>query len=232
MKRHAARQASRAVAYIRVSTEDQNLGPQAQRAALERWSAANGVEIVALFEEHVSGGVELDKRPQLLAALNALALHSAGVLIVAKRDRLARDVMVAAMVERLAERQGARVLSADGTGNGSGPEEQLMRHLVAAFAEYERQMIKARTKAALAVKRGRGERVSGRVPFGFRLATDATHLEADPEEQRTISLVQQLRADGRPLRAIVERLNTDGVPARGGRWHLTSVARLLRREAA
>ena len=231
MKRRAPRQASRAVGYIRVSKEEQCLGPEAQRAMIGRWCQSNGVELAATYQEELSGGTALDKRPQLLAALAALAQHDAGVLIVAKRDRLARDTMATGMIERLAERQGARVLSADGVANGEGPEAQLMRGIIDLFAQYERALIRSRTKAALQVKRGRGERV-GRVPFGSRLGADGTHLEPDPEEQRTIALVRQLRADGRPLRAIVERLNTDGVPARGGRWHLTSVARLLRRESA
>ncbi len=124
------------VGYVRVSTDEQALGPEAQRDALSRWCAANGAELVATFEDlGVSGGLELDRRPGLVAALDGLREHSATVLLVAKRDRLARDVMVAAMVSRLAEKTGAQVLSADGTGNGDGPEAQLMRHIVNAFAE-------------------------------------------------------------------------------------------------
>ena len=72
---------------------------------------------------------------------------------------LARDVVVSGMVERLVERVGGKVLSADGTGNGDGPEHALPRNIVAAFAEYERALIRARTRAALAVKRARSERV-------------------------------------------------------------------------
>ncbi len=86
------------------------------------------------------------------------------MLLVAKRDRLARDVVVAAMVDRLAERHGARVLAADGTGNGDGPEAMLMRGIVDVFAQYERALIRARTKAALAVK-AVARRADGRRPL-------------------------------------------------------------------
>jgi len=96
----------------------------------------------------------------LLEALAALKEHGAGVLLVAKRDRLARDSMTAAMVERLCERSGAIVRTADGAGDGDGPEAVLMRRMVDAFAEHERLLIKARTKAAMAVKRSRDERIS------------------------------------------------------------------------
>lgn len=218
----------RAVGYVRVSTEDQNLGPDAQREALSRWCATSGAELVAVYEDlGVSGGAELEKRPGLLAALDALTAHGAGVLIVAKRDRLARDVVVSAMVERLAERAGASVLAADGTGNGTTPEALLLRGIVDVFAQYERALIRARTKSALAVKRGRGERI-GEIPFGYELGADARLIE-NPTEQRALTVVRTLRSEGLTLQAIVDRLNRDGVPARGARWHATTVARLLKR---
>ena len=230
MKRRAVRLASRAVGYLRVSTEDQNLGPEAQRAALEHWCAANHVTLSAVYAEDVSGGAPLDRRPQLLAAIDALAVQEAAVLLVAKRDRLARDTLAAGMVEQLVERQGARVLSADGVGNGEGPEAQLLRGIVDLFAQYERALIRARTKSALAVKRRRGERV-GKVPFGYRLAADGVHLEADADEQATLALVRRLRSERWTYRGITEKLNAQGVAARGERWHVTTVVRLLSRAA-
>src|SRR5437016_1706481 len=103
-----------------------------------------------------------------MAALALVTAHGAGVILVAKRDRLARDPMVAAVAESLAARAGAVVVSADGAGNGDDPGAVLMRRMVDAFAEYERALIRARTRSALAVKRGRGERISRHVPYGFR----------------------------------------------------------------
>jgi DNA invertase Pin-like site-specific DNA recombinase len=72
------------------------------------------------------------------------------------------------MVERLVERAGARVCTADGIAAGESPEALLMRRIVDAFAEYERLAIQARTKAALAVKRSRRERISRQPPYGWR----------------------------------------------------------------
>ena len=222
---------AKVVGYIRVSTDEQHLGPEAQREALGRWCKANGGELMAVFEDlGVSGGVELDKRPGLLAALDALKMRGAGCLLVAKRDRLARDVVVAAMVERLVERAGARVLAADGTGNQEGPEGLLMRGIVDVFAQYERALIRSRTRAALAVKRGRGERV-GDIPIGKRLDADGTHLAVDPAEGVAVARILALRDGGASIRQIADALNAEGVPARGERWHPTSVARILRRAA-
>jgi DNA invertase Pin-like site-specific DNA recombinase len=220
------------VGYVRVSTEEQSLGPEAQRTALARWCTANSAELVATFEDlGVSGGIELDKRPGLIAALNALREQRATVLLVAKRDRLARNVLVAATVNHLAEKAGAQVISADGMGNGNEPGARFQRNIDSAVAEHLRDLIRAHTRAAMAVKRARGERI-GEVPFGYSLAADGVHLEPLEAEQVAIATVRALRRDGLSIRAIAAKLNADGIAARGARWHATSVARLLRREGA
>jgi DNA invertase Pin-like site-specific DNA recombinase len=218
------------IGYVRVSTDEQTLGPEAQRAALLRWCDQHGAELVAVHADlGISGGAALDKRPALLAALAALKEHAAGVLLVAKRDRLARDTMVAAMVERLAERDGATICTADGTNDGDGPEAVLMRRIVDAFAEYERLLIKARTRAALAVKKSRGERVSREPGYGYRLAADGKTLEAHPAEQQTVACVRMHRAAGMTLRQIGAELTAAGMtPRNGGCWNprtLWSIAR-------
>lgn len=222
-----------AVGYIRVSTDEQNLGPGAQREALERWCAANGAELVDVFEDHgVSGGAEIDKRPGLLAALDALKDTGAGLLVAAKRDRVARDVVVAAMVERLAEREGARVVTADGVGDGQSPEAGLLRGIVDVFAQYERALIRSRTKTALAHKKAKRERTGG-IPYGWKLDRDGVHLVPEPNEKAIIEAAVTLRGEGLALRAIGERLEARGLlPRSGGRWHAKTVRSLLHAQAA
>ena len=87
------------------------------------------------------------------------------------------------------------------------------------------------TKAALAHKRANCERV-GAVRYGYRLAADGVREEIDPAKARVVALVRELRDAGLSIRAIAERLNADAVPARGGRWHPTTIARLTVKEAA
>jgi DNA invertase Pin-like site-specific DNA recombinase len=139
-------------------------------------------------------------------------------------------VPVLVMVERVLAKSGAAVVSAGGEGTGDSPADLLMRRMVDAFAEYERQLIKARTRAALAVKKSRGERV-GQVPFGYQLAADGVTVVEHAAEQRVIALVTELRANGLSIRAITAHLNDSATPSRGKRWHPTSVARLLKRAA-
>jgi site-specific DNA recombinase len=206
-----------AVAYVRVSTDEQRLGPEAQRAQIAAWAAREGVAVAAWHvDQGVSGGSDVADRPALAAALGELRARGCGVLVVAKRDRLARDVGVVTAIERAAELAGARVVAADGAGNGDDAAAQFMRRLLDAAAEYERELIRARTRAALKVKRGRGE-LAGTVPFGFKVGPDGVLLEPDPREQAVLERVRALRRAGRTLRAIVAALDTEGVRGRTGR---------------
>jgi DNA invertase Pin-like site-specific DNA recombinase len=134
------------------------------------------------------------------------------------------------MIERLVAKRGARVISAAGEGTESDdPAGLLMRRLIDSFAEYERLIISARTRAALAAKRRRGERVSGIVPFGYRLAADGRTLEAHTPEAEALATIHGLRAEGRSLRAIADTLNAAGVPTRARTpWRFEYVRNLLR----
>jgi len=210
-----------AVAYRRVSTAEQagsGLGLDAQESAIARAAARLDLSVAGTFTDAgISGGLPLEQRPALLAALNALG--KGDVLIVAKRDRLGRDVLNVAMIGRLVERKGARIVSAAGEGTDTNdPTSRLMRQIVDCFAEYERAIIRARTRAALAVKKSRGERVGG-IPYGYQLADDGRTLELRADEQRTVDVVRELRGAGLTYRAVADELNARGCRSRtGGRW--------------
>jgi len=205
-----------AVAYIRHSTEDQRLSEGAQRAAVEAWAAREGVALVAWhLDAGVSGGADLADRPALVAALADLRACGAGVLVVAKRDRLARDTMIAGMIDRAAETCGARIVSADGAGNGDSPADLFMRQILDAAAQYERGMIRARTRAALRAKRAAGYR-AGTVPYGFT-ADGEGRLTPHAGEQAAIGEVRRLRAAGLAQRAIVAELAHAGLVGRTGK---------------
>jgi DNA invertase Pin-like site-specific DNA recombinase len=222
-----------AVCYVRVSKDEQRLGPEAQRAAVEAWAAREGVQVAAW---HVDQGVcsvtPIDGRPGLVAALASLRELGAGVLVVAKRDRIARDVVLTAGVERAVAQSGATVVSAAGEGNGDTPADGFMRTVIDGAAAYERALIRARTKAALGAKAAKGERI-GELPYGYRLAADGEHLEADEAEQAVLAAVGALRAAGLSQRAIVAELAARGLMSRAGRsFAKTQVARMLAKATA
>jgi site-specific DNA recombinase len=217
---------SRIIGDIRASTDEQHLSVEAQRDELARWCQVRQVTLATIYEDvGRSGGAPLEKRPGLLAALAALTRGRARLVV--RRDRLARDTLAAAMAERIAAKAGGRILTADGSGAGDGPEAVLLRTISDALAQDERALIALRTKAGLRRKRAKGERV-GTIPYGKRLDADGIHRLDHPAEQAVIGTVRALRAEGFSLREIAAELGQRGLTHRaGGRFNHTHVARML-----
>jgi DNA invertase Pin-like site-specific DNA recombinase len=223
-----------AVAYLRVSKEEQNLGPEAQRNAIERWAEREGILVVAWHQDKLTSVTPPEKRPGLARALNDLKTRSAGWLVVAKRDRLARDRAVIVAIEAAVARHGARLASADGTPSGDEPTEVFQRQILDSVAQLERGFIRSRTKAALEVKRERGERI-GTIPYGWELKRDGAHhttsqgvrtcseacagclrIVESPRERATIARARELQARGLTLRGIASFLDLEGFKTRKG----------------
>src|ERR1051325_7551010 len=144
-----------AVAYYRVSTARQGrsgLGSEAQKAAVRRFAEAEGFDLTAEFVEVETGkgSDALERRPQLAAALASGRAGKCPV-IVAKLDRLSRDVAFVAGL--MAQRVPFIVaeLGADA--------DPFMLHLYSALAEKERRLISERTRIALAARKASGTRL-------------------------------------------------------------------------
>jgi DNA invertase Pin-like site-specific DNA recombinase len=223
----------KAVAYTRVSTADQTLGLEAQAEQIASYCEREGIELLATFTDHgISGGAPIDKRPALPEAVDATKELGAGLLLVAKRDRLARDVVIAALVTQQVECNGAQIRSADGVANEDTPEGGLLRGILDSYAEFERGKIALRTRQALAVKRSKGERL-GSIPYGQQVAEDGVHLEDNPAELRAIAVAVELREEGLSFNAIGRALDAAGhAPRGGGSWHHQTVVNIIRAEAA
>jgi DNA invertase Pin-like site-specific DNA recombinase len=200
-------------------------------ATCRAWAVKNDAEIGGPFEDDTTGAAPLDRRPGLMAAIGEL--RKGDVLLVAKRDRIARDPIVTAMVESAAKRKGARLVSATGEGtDNDDPTSILMRRIVDAFAEYERLIIKGRTKAALQAKIRRGERC-GKIRFGFRLAADGRTLEPIEAEQEAIRTIRELHSRGESLRKIAAELSRRGILTKEGKttWEHTTIRGISSRSA-
>ncbi len=222
-----------AVIYLRVSTDEQaasGLGLEAQEAECRAFIASKGWTVAGVHcDAGVSGATPADKRPGLMLALAALRRGS--VLVAAKRDRLARSVGVAAVVEEMARRAGASVVTPDAP-DADDPFGAAMRGMMDVFAQLERAMIATRTKAALSAKRARGEKTGGSLPIGQGVDEAGRLVAGAAAEVAALELIRGLRAGGMSLRAIADELNARGVPCRGERWHLKTVHRLVQREVA
>jgi DNA invertase Pin-like site-specific DNA recombinase len=220
------------IAYIRVSTARQGksgLGLEAQREAIARFALAEGLEVLGEFVEVETGkGADaLDRRPQLAAAL-AKARKAKCPVVVAKLDRLSRDV---AFISGLMAHKVPFVVAELGADC-----DPFMLHIYAALAEKERALISQRTKAALQAKKAAGATLGNPTnwPEASRKGREALQASADSFAANVLPVIASLQASGvASLGALAEALNARGVRTpRGGAWHASSVRNVLRRSAS
>jgi len=223
----------KAILYARVSTDDQvksGLGMEAQLNASKRYAYTMKAKKVLVFrDEGKCGALPPQERPGLIRAI--IAIEKGDMFIVAKRDRLARNLMHAQIIESMVKGRGGLLYSADGVSSEDSPAGFLQRSIVDAFAQYERMMISVRTKEALAVKKAKFERI-GAVPYGWDLADDGVHLIENPTEQATIVWIVKTRQAGISYRKIATALNAEKVPTKNpnGQWYHSGVLNICKRE--
>jgi DNA invertase Pin-like site-specific DNA recombinase len=208
-----------AVAYIRVSTTRQGrsgLGLEAQQSALARFAEAEGITYLATFSETESGKRDDSHRPELAAALEA-ARKAGAPIVVAKLDRLSRDVHYVSGLMRHKIPFIVAELGAD--------TDPFMLHLYAALAEKERALISRRTKDALAAARARGVKLGG---------LNAKGLENQRSARERAEALRPVFAELADLsdRQAATELNRRGVTTpQGGRWFAPQVQRVRARLA-
>ena len=211
----------KAIAYYRVSTERQGasgLGLEAQQEAVSNFISKQGFQIVKVFTEIESGNK--NKRPQLLAALQQCKKEKA-TLIIAKLDRLGRNV---AFIANLME---SRV---DFVAVDNPEAKPLILHILAAFAQHEREQISVRTKDALKAAKRRGVLLG---QHGRNVLSKKNKETAKDFAQNLKPIIEELQAKGiTTVRAITSELNQRKVSTyrnEGQKWHIPSVHKLLKR---
>lgn len=201
------------IAYYRVSTDRQGasgLGLEAQRAAVFRHI---GTAPLAAEYTEVESGKKHTNRPQLLAALQECRRKKA-TLVIAKLDRLGRNV---AFISALME-SGADFVCCD-----NPHANRLMLHMLAAFAEHEREQISQRTKAALAAAKARGVKLGNPRPLPALDLARAVHIARRPAPE-VLKLMQTFEGQGMSYRAIASELNRLNIKTgRGCQWHGVTV---------
>lgn len=220
------------VAYVRVSTEEQaaeGLSLGAQRQQIEAYARLYELDVVGWYEDAGFSGSRRD-RPALWAALAAVTLGNAEGLVVAKLDRLTRSLPhLLELMEEYFQRDVALMSVAEQLDprTASG---RLVMNILGSVAQWERETISERTKAALAWKRMNGEYTGGGVPYGFRV-DHCGRLRRNMWEARAIDVARQLADGGASLRQIGKALTMDGMyPRGGGEWSAQQVKRLLENE--
>lgn len=212
------------VAYYRVSTAQQGhsgLGLEAQRDQVMRYLSNGGWPPLAEFTEIETGkgANALDRRPQLQAALAFARKHKA-TLIIAKLDRLARNVhFISGLIEQRVPIVAADMPDADIT----------MLQIYAVMAEREARAIGERTRDALAAAKARGQVLGA----NGRVLADRNKAEAVDRLAPIAERLRAFKAEGLTLRRIADALNAEGIASPGGAsWHPGNVQRALARIAA
>ena len=210
------RRFDKVIGYLRVSTEEQavsGLGLADQRAVIAAEAERRSWGDIEFMTDEGYSAKNLS-RPSIAQALDMLRKGEASVLVVSKLDRLSRSLLDFATLMDRAKREGWQLVVLDLAIDTTVPSGALMANVMAAFAEYERQLIGARTSAALQQLKAQG----------VRLGRPRT-MTADVVER-----VLQERKAGCTLAAIANGLNADGVPtARGGlRWYPSTVKAVLK----
>jgi len=214
---------NRAFAYLRVSGRGQIEGDgfKRQELAIRSYAEAHGFKVARVFrEEGISGTSELHGRKALLELL-AKQANGAQIVLIEKLDRLARDLMVQENLIADIQKRGFRLISvAEPDLLENDPTRKLMRQIIGAISEYEKQMTVLKLRGARERAKAQHGKCEGRKLYGFRLG-----------ETDVIARMKELRDSGRNFRQIAAALNAEGIKTRttGKRWHGSAVSQILKR---
>jgi len=226
----------KAIAYLRVSTDEQaeeGISLEAQASTIDSYCRMRGFDLVDVVEDRaVSGSIPLAERKNGRRVLELVANGQAGAVVALKLDRLFRDCVDCLTVVGRWDQTGVALHLVDLGGQAVDTSSAMGRFfltVMAGAAEMERNLIRERTRLALAEKRRQGEHV-GSVPFGFDLDGPGGRLIPNPEETAVIERICELRGQKLSLRSIAAVLNAAGVPTkRGSQWSGAHVLRVLDR---
>lgn len=203
----------RAIGYCRVSTDEQGdsgLGLAAQKETIQQEVIRRGWDFETMYGDTASGK-SLRGRRDFGRALQVLADGEADVLVVAKLDRLSRSVSDFAAILAQSQAEGWALDVCDLGVDTTTPSGKMVAQIMMVLAEWEREMIGERTRAALRAAKAKG------TPLGRKSGVSA----------ETRRLIRIMRSAGKSWAAIADALEGEGVPtAQGGRWHAATVRKI------
>ena len=220
---------TKAVAYVRVSTEkqvDAGQSLEAQQAKVTAYAGLYDLELVEVIVDAGESAKSLN-RPGLTRALAMLKSGQAEALVVVKLDRLTRSVRdLGDLVERHFANGKAELHSVSEKIDTRSAGGRLVMNVLASVSQWEREAIGERTAAVMQFKAKAGEYTGGRAPYGFRV--EAGRLVRVEAEQAVLAAARKAKAKGLSLRAIARVLEQRGVLSRVGKaFAPTQIARLV-----
>ena len=219
----------KAFSYLRVSSKGQIDGDgfPRQRKTIADYAQAHDIPFAHLTEfaeQGISGTKDSLDRPALTELLAAIATSDVRLVLVERADRLARDLMISEILLSEFRKLGVQVISAecgtDLTVDDDDPTKKLIRQVLGAVSEWEKNIIVQKTSLARAKIRAATGRCEGRKPFGEK-----------PGEAEVVKKMKAYNEEGMSYPGIAIQLNGERIPSRsGGKWHTTAVRRILARQ--
>jgi site-specific DNA recombinase len=225
--------ATRAVAYLRVSTEEQastGHGLESQDRAVRAFAESQGYELVDVVSDPgISGATRPAGRPGFGRILELARERLFTVLLVYKFDRLAREIRYAVTtVSELGEQHDVVIRSVTEPIDTATPMGRTLFAILAGMAENERHVITERTKGGRVMKATKGGFAGGAAPYGYRKDREGGLLLIESEAKVVRRMLRMRRREKATLQAIASALNADGIASpRGGIWRPGAVSYVL-----
>ena len=225
----------KAYGYIRVSSADQIKGTSLseQQRQIEAYACLKQIELLGvLVDPAIKGEIPIHLRSQGKILVDAIDNGTIDCVIITKLDRAFRSASDCLVTIEQWEKKniGLHILNIGGQCvDTTTPTGKFFITMLAGVAELEKNMIKERCNSGRLARKSEGKRI-GEIPFGYQLGADGKTLIPDLNEQRLISEVKDLKAQGLSLRAIARDLNNRGIKGKkGGLWQGIQVRAILNR---
>lgn len=217
---------------IRVSTRDQaenGVSLEAQADRLRKWADLNGYEWTDPVELPGVSGKSAKAKTAIDEAIRRLRPGSGDAIAAYSLSRLSRSTRNLMDTADILQKMGCNLVSLTESLDTSSATGKLVFRILSVLAEFERDIISERTTTALRHKKANGEKTGGKIPYGFNV--NGGQLIPNPEEQRAITSIRELRSADCSLGEICEWLRQEGIPTKTGKsWHPSTVAGILKRQ--
>ena len=216
--------------YMRLSTDEdkQSNSFEIQSHVITKYAKENGLEPILKTFKDAKSGAKLEQRTGLMEMLNTIKKDDK--VIVHKIDRLSRDVLQMGWIRTELARKGCELIIIDSKNDTDDPMANLMEQIVTAFADYERQMIKSRIQATMDLKKSKGVKLGGAIPYGYDVIEQDKKkvLVKNEVEQKIIASIKRYKSKGLSLGAIAKKLNERGITTKKGKeFQSMQVKRIL-----
>ena len=218
------------VGYMRVSTQNQTgedrYGLESQKNDIEQYCQEHSLKLVRWYTDAVSGVEE--ERPELDTLLyeEDEDLSAVKAVVVAKSDRLARDINLYFYYKYVLKRRNIELISVSEDFGAMGPFAGVLQSLTMCIAEQERVNIAKRTTSGRRVKARSGGYSGGRPPYGY-IAQSGRYV-IEPKEAAMVKMIFDMTDQGANLVDITDYLNDNAYRTRLGKRFYPSHIKSIR----